>query len=169
MSKRRNPPSTADGYPGLRSKRPKLAPLLPQERDYLSLPTTDSLPLPPVKQQQHHRYDLRVRPPRPPNPPVNGHRQRNGEASLRELEAGGRWRNAHSYSINYQQKQQRLSSTQKRHVERPDRSRQRHFQLNENDLVCIISGNGLYVGNVILCTVEPLIKDTFHELMYLPI
>lgn len=156
MSKRQNPAVVSGGYPGLRSKRAKLAPLLSHERDYLSLPTNDSLshnntlPQPPVK-QHHHRYDLRVRPPRPPvpKPPVNGHRQLvNREAtSLREKE---RWRNAHSYSVNYQ----RLSSShgmQSRTRLRcqiesgavssssPQRKRRKQAPPNENDLVCASS------------------------------
>ena len=146
MSKRRNPTYTTgvpDGYPGLRSKRPKLAPL-PHERDYLSLPTAHplSLPLPPVK-QHHHRYDLRVRPPRPPNPSVNGHRRGNGEKSLHE---SGCWRNAHSFSLNYQQQRFSNSSvtssrTRRRHAEpaqdspNPQRKRRKQAPPNENEPV----------------------------------
>ena len=146
MAKRRNAPSTAEGYPGLRSKRPKLAPLLPHERDYLSLPTTDplSLPVPTAGQQHHHRYDLRVRPPRPPHPPVNGHRRGNGENVAKD---SGRWRNAHSFSLNYQQ--QRLSNSSANsssHTRRrqqpstsPTRKRRRHAPPNENSLVCMLN------------------------------
>ena len=152
MAKRRNP--QPEGYPGLRSKRQKLAPLLPHERDYLSLPTTDSLPLPvppppPSTNQHHHRYDLRVRPPRPPNPVVNGERRGNGENSLQDT---GRWRNAHSFSLNYQQQQQHQrvsatsSQTRRRRQPSPQRKRRRKAPPNENDLVrdphsvCIIEG-----------------------------
>lgn len=140
MSKRRNPTYNMDGldgYPGLRSKRPKLAPLLPHERDYLSLPTNHplALALPPAK-QHHHRYDLRERRPRPPNPSVNGHRQENA-ASICE---SGRWRNAHSFSLNYQQ-QQRLPRRCRRQVElppgspSPQRKRRKRAPPNENELV----------------------------------
>lgn len=151
MSKRRNPPSATESYPGLRSKRAKLAPLLPHKRDYLSLPNTDplSLPLPPMKQQHHHRYDLRVRPPRHPKPPVNGHSGQGNKESSSSMRQSGRWRNAHSYSLNYQQ--QRLSNSSatssRTHRQRrlepartsssPQRKRQKHAPPNENDLVCV--------------------------------
>ena len=156
MAKRRNAPSTAEGYPGLRSKRPKLAPLLPHERDYLSLPTTDplSLPAPPINQQHHHRYDLRVRPPRPPNPPVNGHGRGTRENAVKE---SGRWRNAHSFSLSYQQ--QRLSnssanfSSHTRHRQQPSPSptkrRRRHAPPNENSLVCESAPGPLFLATVI--------------------
>lgn len=142
MSKRRNPTYNTDGldgYPGLRSKRPKLAPLLPHERDYLSLPTTHPLAiaLPPVK-QHHHRYDLRERRPRPPNPSINGHRQGNGPSMCE----AGRWRNAHSFSLNYQQ-HQRLPRRCRRQAEpapgspSPQRKRRKRAPPNENELVWI--------------------------------
>ena len=151
MSKRCNPAAdTGGGYPGLRSKRAKLAPLLPHERDYLSLPTTDSLPhnpIPPAKEQHHHRYDLRVRPPRPqpPKPPVNGHRPPISREAP-SIRGNERWRNAHSYSVNYQLRlpssHTASSRTQRRPVNPapmspgPQRKRRKQAPPNENDLVC---------------------------------
>lgn len=162
MAKRKLPPS--EGYPGLRSKMPKLSNLLPHERDYLSLPTSNQLSLPAIpppqqKQQHHHRYDLRVRPPRPSNPTsrvVNGHSRREGggvKGGPTLATAAGvtstRWRNAHSYSLNYQQGSQRLSnasSSRSRRKRQPSlippkrkiRRRNNEPLHNENDLVSYI-------------------------------
>jgi len=133
MSKRHHPITTSaisrDGpCPAPRSKRAKLEPLLPHERDYLSLPTSE----------HRHRYDLRVRPPRP-NHVINGRQARAAAAS--PLREAARWRNAHSYSLNHQRLSNSSTTSNRRRPApqleggSPQRKRRRQTGRDENELV----------------------------------